>query len=97
MKKNYKKSILIFINVLFAIILTFFTILAMNDYRHNVIIGSSVSILVLISYFFILNKSLYFFNQERIGLAYFLSIGGFFGLMFIQLINCSNSVTLSFH
>ena len=91
MKKNYKKIFLIFVDILLSSILIFFTFIAIKDYNHNILLGTFISISILILYFFILKKSLYFFNQERIGLAYFLTIGGFFSLIFIQIVNCANS------
>ena len=97
MKKNYKKSLLFVIHILLASILAFFTALAMSDYKRNMIIGISVSIIILILYFFLLKKSASLFTQERVGFAYFLAIGGFLGLTFIQLINCMNSINFLGH
>jgi len=92
MKKNYKKSALIVIHILLALILIFFTALAMSDYRKNILLGYFISLSIFILYFFLLKKSASLFTEERVGFAYFLAIGGFLGLMFIQLINCINSI-----
>jgi len=97
MKKNYKKIVLLFTHISFASVLIFFTIVAIKDYNRNVILGTLVSLTILTLYFFILKKSLHFFKQERIGLAYFLTIGGFLSLMFIQMVNCSNSYSFLLH
>ena len=97
MKKNYKKSFLLFVHIILGGILTFLTLVAMGDYKKNVLIGLFISIVILFIYFIILKKSALSFNQDRIGVAYFLAIGGFFSLMFAQFINCSNSVVFYMH
>jgi len=97
MNKNYKKSFLLFTHIILGGLLAFLTLVAMSDYRKNVFIGLFVSIIILFLYFILLKRSAYFFNQGRVGIAYFLTIGGFFSLMFAQLINCSNSITFALH
>ena len=97
MDKKYTKSILLFVHIILGAILTFFTLLAMSDYKRNVVMGLLISIVILFLYFILLKKSASFFNQGRVGVSYFLAIGGFFLLMFIQLINCTNSIALYMH
>ena len=90
--KNYKKSFLLFTHIILSSILIFFILLAMKDYSKNILMGFSLSIVILLSYFFVLKKSIDYFKQNRLGIAYFLTIGGFFSLLFLQMINCSNSI-----
>lgn len=89
---NYKKSFLLFTHIVLGATLAFFTLLAMQDYTKNLILGYSISLVILLLYFIVLKKSAYFYNKAQVGGAYFLAIGGFFTLMFIQIINCSNSL-----
>ena len=95
--KNYKKSFLLFIHIILGGLLTFLTLLAMNDYTKNILSGLLVSIIILFFYFILLKKSAFFFNQGEVGIAYFLAIGGFFSLLFAQLVNCSNSIISYLH
>jgi hypothetical protein len=97
MKKNYKKIILLFIQILLTSILLLFIIVVIRDYNKNILLGNSISITILLFYLFLLRKSFLFFNQERIGVAYFLTIGSFFSLMFIQFVTCSNSYIFNMH
>jgi len=54
-------------------------------------------LVIVVIYFFVLKKSAYFYNKAHVWGAYLLAIGGFISLMFIQMINCTNSLDFLLH
>ena len=89
---NYKKSFLLFTHIILGAILLFFTLLAVTDYTKNLILGYFISFIIVVIYFIVLKKSASLYNIAHVWGAYFLAIGGFVSLMFIQMINCTNSL-----
>ena len=94
MKENrYKTSILLWLQLVLFVALTWFTIVTTSDYTRNVSLGLSISIGIVLFYLFILYRSAIFLNKGRVGLAYFLTIALFLVLSFAQFVNCTNSVS----
>lgn len=97
MKKPYYKSILLYLQILFGGVLLLFTIATAIDYSRDVALGYTLSFLILLGYAFTLYKSFKMWENERVGVAYFLTIAGFLILTFSQMVNCANSVVIHFH
>jgi len=74
-----------------TVVLFLFTASTTMEYTRNLTEGYTISALVFLSYPLILHKSHLLFTQNRIGLAYFLVIGLFLILAFIQMIGCADS------
>ncbi len=83
----------IFGTIAFILGITFFlvSILFMQGYRSHENLAIFSAIILILAYGFTLYKSFIFLNKNRVGLAYFLSIGGFLILIFLQMINCANA------
>jgi hypothetical protein len=89
MNISYKKVLLIFVQLCCFSLLALFILIALAETRYFVTLGIIISLFILSTYLYIIKKSLDFLNQERLALAYFLTIGGFLALIFIQLISCT--------
>ena len=86
------KTIFFYIIVITCTVLLFlFTASTTMEYTRNLIEGYAISAVVFLSYPLILHRSYMLFTQNRVGLAFFLVIGFFFILAFIQMIGCSGS------
>ena len=96
-ENQYSKSFLLLVHVLLGGALGFFTILSTMGYSKNLLLGFTISGLILLVYFFVLKKSAELFTKKSVGAAYFLTISGFISLAFIEMINCSNSITIYLH
>ncbi len=91
MKTDFKTILFYTLLSTFSVLLFWFTALVTIDYSKNLIQGYTISIGVVLFYLFILYQSHLFFQKNRVGLAYFLLIGFFFILAFIQMVGCSGS------
>jgi len=96
-KNNYNRSFLASLHIILGIIFTLFTFYIISNYTRNIIVGSSISMAVLILYLMLLKKSASLYNGENMGVAYFFTIGGFFVALFMQMSTCMNSITLNLH
>ncbi len=90
-----------YIFIIIATILggTFFvvSILFMQGYRSHENLAIFSAIVLILSYGFTLYRSFIVLKQNRIGLAYFLTIGGFLILSFLQMINCVHATPFNMH
>ena len=77
-KHSYKKSFLNVINIILGSIFTVLTLYIISNYSRNIVIGSIISIAVTLLYIMALKKSASLYENQHIGGAYFLTIGGFF-------------------
>ena len=95
---NYKKSFLIVVHVLLGLALVWFSsILSINYIQQDKLLGTSITIFMAILYFLLMAYSSKLFNQERYGLAYFLTIAGFLSTIFLQFITCVNIIPFKLH
>jgi len=86
------KTIFFYIILITCTVLLFlFTASTTMEYTRNLTEGYAISAVVFLSYPLILHRSHMLFTQNRVGLAFFLVIGFFFILAFIQMIGCSGS------
>ena len=94
---NITKYIFIIIATILGV--TFFVVSMgfMSDYKNNIILAIFSGIVLILSYGFMLYKSFIFLNKNRVGLAYFLTIGGFLILSFLQMVNCVNASSFNMH
>ena len=88
---NITKYIFIIIATILGATFFVVSILFMSGYRSHENLAIFSGIVLILSYGFMLYKSFIFLNKNRVGLAYFLSIGGFLILSFLQMINCANA------
>ena len=96
-QKKYKNSGLLFLHIILVALFAFFTIVGVNSYNQNKLIGYVITVIILIIYFLVLKKSAKLFNKESVAPAYFLSISGFVALLFLQVMNCGNSYHWNMH
>lgn len=94
---NSTKYIFIIIATILGVTFFVFSILFMQGYRSHENLAIFSTIVLILSYGFTLYKSFIFLKQNRIGLAYFLTIGGFLILSFLQMINCANATLFNMH
>lgn len=92
MKTDFKKVFFYIVLAICSLTLLGFTVLTTINYSVNLAQGYIVSAIVFLSYPLILNKSYLLFTQNRVGLAYFLVIGSFLILAFVQMMGCANSM-----
>ena len=85
------------IAVILGITFFFMSIVFMQGYRSHENLAIFSAIVLILAYGFTLYKSFIFLKQNRVGLAYFLSIGGFLILSFLQMINCANATPFNMH
>jgi len=93
----YKKSFLLFWHILLGGAFIVYTFFLIDGYTINVMQGTILTLLITLSYFYLLSISAKLFNKQRIGLAYFLTITGFLVGVFIQIVTCANSITFNLH
>ena len=91
-ENSYKSSILLWLQLVLFVGLTWFTVVTTIDYTRNVNTGIAISVGIVLFYLFVLYRSAVFLKRGRIGLAYFLTITFFLMLSFAQMVNCSNSI-----
>jgi len=96
-KREYGKSFLLFVHIILGGALGFLTVIGLMSFNRNIPLGYLVSAVILLGYFFVLNKSASLFNRESVGAAYFLTISGFVVFAFIEMVNCSNSFYWNMH
>jgi len=92
MKTDFKTVFFYIVLAICSLTLLGFTVLTTMNYSLNLAQGYITSAIVFLSYPLILNKSHILFTQNRVGLAYFLVIGFFLILAFIQMMGCANSM-----
>ncbi len=92
MKTDFKTIFFYIVLATCSLTLLGFTAFTTANYSINLAQGYITSALIFISYPLILHKSHLLFTQNRVGLAYFLVIGFFLILAFIQMIGCANSI-----
>ena len=92
MKTDFKTIFFYIILVTCSLALLGLTVITTMNYTKNLIQGYAISTLVALSYPLVLHKSHLLFTQNRVGLAYFLIIGLFLVLAFIQMIGCAGSI-----
>ncbi len=92
MKTDFKTIFFYIVLATCSLALLGFTAFTTANYSINLAQGYITSALIFISYPLILHKSHLLFTQNRVGLAYFLVIGFFLILAFIQMIGCANSI-----
>ena len=88
---------LLFFQIILGLLFSVYSIAIMTDYSRNIPLGISLSVALLFLYYFMLFKSSKLYETEKRGQAYFLTIGGFFMVVFLQIITCANSITLYLH
>lgn len=88
---------LLFFQIILGLVFSVYSIAIMTSYNHNVPIGIILSVGLLFLYYFMLYKSSKLYENEKKGLAYFLTIGGFFIVVFLQIITCTNSLLFYSH
>jgi len=88
---------LLFFQVILGLLFSVYSIGIMTDYSRNVPLGISLSVGLLFLYYFMLFKSSKLYENKKRGQAYFLTIGGFFVVVFLQFITCANSVSFYMH
>ena len=88
----YKKSFLIVWHILLGGVFIWYTIMLIEGYTKNVILGTTLSVGIALGYMIILRISAKLFNEQKIGAAYFLTITGFLVGVFVQIMTCSNSI-----
>ncbi len=91
MKTDFKTILFYIILITCTVVLFGFTASTTMEYTRNLTEGYSISAGVVLFYLFVLYRSHLFFQKNRVGLAYFLVIGFFLILAFIQMIGCSGS------
>ena len=91
--KHYKKSFLLFLHILLSVTLTVLTYFLVMEYvRKDKIIGIVLSLFMLYAYFFLLKYAVRVFTQQKLGMAYLISIGGFLIVTFLQITTCANII-----
>ena len=90
---NSTKYIFIIIATILGVTFFVVSILFMSGYGSH----ETLAIVLILSYGFTLYRSFIVLKQNRIGLAYFLTIGGFLILSFLQMINCVNATPFNMH
>ncbi len=89
---HYKKSFLLFWHILLGGAFIFDTILSISGYTRNITQGIILTLIITLSYFYLLYFSAKLFNKQQIGAAYFLTITGFLVGVFVQMLTCTNSI-----
>ena len=92
MKTDFKTVFFYIVLAICSLTLFGFTALTTMEYSKNLTQGYVTSAIVALSYPLILHKSHLLFTQNRVGLAYFLVIGLFLILAFVQMMGCANSM-----
>ena len=90
--KRYNQSWLLWVHVILGGVFIAYTIFLVINYDRNIMEGRAISIFIALLYLFILNRSTKLFNRQEVGGAYFLTITGFLGGVFVQAITCANSI-----
>lgn len=94
MKKNYKKSFLLVLHILLGGVFLFYSIAFIEGYTKDILQGTIVSSVIILSFFYLLYVSAKLFNKQKRGAAYALTIISFFVAVFLQMMSCINSVNL---
>ena len=89
---DYQKSFLIVLHILLGGVFIWYTVMLIDGYTKNILLGSILSIVIALGYLYILNVSAKLFNKQKIGAAYFLTITGFLVGVFVQILTCTNSI-----
>ena len=89
---HYKKSFLLFWHILLGGAFIVYTFFLIDGYTRNVMQGTLLTLIITLSYFYVLYISAKLFNKQKIGAAYFLTITGFLVGVFVQMITCINSI-----
>ncbi len=92
MKTDFKTLFFYIILAICSLALLALTVMTTMNYSRNLVQGYAISAVVVLSYPLILHKSHLLFTQNRVGLAYFLVIGLFFVLAFVQMVGCAGSM-----
>jgi len=91
---HYTKSLLLIWHILLGGAFLAYTIMLIDGYTKNVIQGTIFTLLITLSYFYLLYVSAKLYNKQERGLAYFLTIIGFLAGVFFQVVTCSNSIRI---
>ena len=94
---HYKKSFLLFWHIVIGSIFLFYTIILIDGYTRHIIQGTILTLIITLSYFYLLYMSTKLFNKQQVGAAYFLTITGFLVGVFVQVITCTNSININMH
>jgi len=90
----YKKSFLLFWHILLGGAFIIYTFFLIDGYTKNVLQGTLLTLFIMLSYLYLLYFSAKLFNEQRRGLAYFLTITGFLVAAFVQVLTCANSINI---
>ena len=89
---HYKKSFLLFWHILLGGAFIYYTAMLIDGYTRNITQGILLTLIITLSYFYLLYFSAKLFNKQQIGAAYFLTITGFLVGVFVQMLTCTNSI-----
>ena len=94
---HYQTSFLLFWHILLGGAFIFDTIVSISGYTKNITQGTILTLIITLSFFYLLYFSAKLFNKQKIGSAYLLTISGFLVGVFVQMSTCMNSIELNFH
>lgn len=87
---NYKKSFLLFLHIILGLILGYLTFVFIAEYlRKDKIVGIILSLLLFFAYLGVMKYTSKTLNKQKVGMAYFLTIGGFLFVVFLQITTCT--------
>lgn len=94
---NFTRYLFSIIAVILGVTFTVISFSFMSGYRSYEDLARVTTLFLILLYGFTLYRSFIALNQARVGLAYFLTIGGFLLLSFLQMVNCANATSFSMH